>query len=302
MTSNSRAAYELLATDFRDLRTECVFGLMSDDTARLVTTLDAVGVKFHGSRHENTAAAMAGGICGRLGQAGYCNHRSRPRRRQRDPRCDVCPAHGLTRTPGVRRGFNCRAGRRRPTGPDGKAFDTAGALRAAGIPVYRPTNGTHARQLLQDAVAASARVGTVALLLPVDAQAEMLDPEASKPKPPALAEPAPLTPRLPALAAAARMLQVCRKPLIVAGYGVWRSGARRRTCRACRSPRRGACYHAQGARSVPRAPVRLRRRGLVFTFRRAAPDGTGRMGYWCSVPGSITGPPATARLGPRKCR
>ena len=57
-------AYEALAADIKNLGTECVFGLMSDDTALLVTTLDAMGVRFHAARHENTACAMAEGAEG----------------------------------------------------------------------------------------------------------------------------------------------------------------------------------------------------------------------------------------------
>ena len=70
MTATTRPAYELLAMDIRDLDTGCVFGLMSDDTARLVTTLDAVGVKFHSARHENTSVAMAEGYAAASGRLG----------------------------------------------------------------------------------------------------------------------------------------------------------------------------------------------------------------------------------------
>ena len=64
--------YELLARDIQDWGVECVFGLMSDDTAVLATTLDAIGVRFHGARHENNAIAAAEGYAaasGRLGVA-----------------------------------------------------------------------------------------------------------------------------------------------------------------------------------------------------------------------------------------
>ena len=63
-------AYEALATDIKSLGTECVFGLMSDDTALLVTTLDAMGVRFHAARHENTACAMAEGYAAASGRLG----------------------------------------------------------------------------------------------------------------------------------------------------------------------------------------------------------------------------------------
>ena len=218
MTATTRPAYELLAMDIRDLDTGCVFGLMSDDTARLVTTLDAVGVKFHSARHENTSVAMAEGYAAASGRLGIAIIGRGP--------AAANALHGST--------YAQRTGSRvllvfgeaplakpagRPTGPDGKAFDTVGALQAAGIPVYRPTDGAHARQLLQDAVAATLREGTVALLLPMDVQLQPLDEAASRPLA-RRAEPLPLpAPREHALESAARMLAACRKPLIVAGQG-----------------------------------------------------------------------------------
>ena len=59
--------YELLARDIQDWGVECVFGLMSDDTAVLATTLDAIGVRFHGARHENNAIAAADIVVVRFG-------------------------------------------------------------------------------------------------------------------------------------------------------------------------------------------------------------------------------------------
>ncbi|MBM3346184.1 MAG: hypothetical protein FJY55_06805 [Betaproteobacteria bacterium] len=53
--------YEAIAPDIRDPGGTTVFGLMSDDTARLVATPDASGTRFCGARHENMAAAMAEG-------------------------------------------------------------------------------------------------------------------------------------------------------------------------------------------------------------------------------------------------
>ena len=54
-------AYDALARDIKSRGIGTVFGLMSDDTALFVTALDAVGVRFYGARHENTAVAMAEG-------------------------------------------------------------------------------------------------------------------------------------------------------------------------------------------------------------------------------------------------
>ncbi len=64
--------YQVLAEDIRDLGVDAVFGLMSDDTAVFAVTLDTIGVRFLGARHENDAIAMAEGYAaasGRLGVA-----------------------------------------------------------------------------------------------------------------------------------------------------------------------------------------------------------------------------------------
>ena len=71
--SGDRApVYEVLAHDIKAMGVEAVFGLMSDDTALLATSLDAAGVRFYGARHENAAIAMVDGYAyatGRLGVA-----------------------------------------------------------------------------------------------------------------------------------------------------------------------------------------------------------------------------------------
>ena len=59
--SDSRIApvFQILAEDIHALGVRTVFGLMSDDTAVFAVTLDGLGVKFVGARHENNAIAMA---------------------------------------------------------------------------------------------------------------------------------------------------------------------------------------------------------------------------------------------------
>ena len=70
-TGDSRMpVYEALARDIRSRGILTVFGLMSDDTALFVTTLDAMGVRFYGARHENTAVAMAEGYAAATGTLG----------------------------------------------------------------------------------------------------------------------------------------------------------------------------------------------------------------------------------------
>ena len=51
--------FQILAEDIKAMGVECVFGLMSDDTALFATALDTVGVRLYGARHENTAIATS---------------------------------------------------------------------------------------------------------------------------------------------------------------------------------------------------------------------------------------------------
>lgn len=62
--------YEALAADIKGLGTESVFGLMGEDTALLITTLDSMGIRFYAARHQNTAVAMAEGYGAATGGLG----------------------------------------------------------------------------------------------------------------------------------------------------------------------------------------------------------------------------------------
>ena len=53
--------YQILAQDIKDLGVDTVFGLMSDDICQLFATLDAMGVRMIGARHETNAVMMAMG-------------------------------------------------------------------------------------------------------------------------------------------------------------------------------------------------------------------------------------------------
>ena len=47
--------YQVIAEDLQAMGVDSVFGLMSDDICQLVATLDAIGVRFIGARHETQA-------------------------------------------------------------------------------------------------------------------------------------------------------------------------------------------------------------------------------------------------------
>jgi thiamine pyrophosphate-dependent acetolactate synthase large subunit-like protein len=217
-------AYEALAHDIKSLGTEAVFGLMSDDTALLVTTLDAMGVKFHGARHENNAIAMAEGYAAATGRLGIAILGRGP--------ATANGIHGAV--------YALRSGSRvllvfgeaslggpapNGVGPDTKGFNTTGVLQAAGFRTFMPLDPASARGVLAGAVAATNN-GAVALLLPMNVQFGMVEFDGSAVAPPAAAAKTRRPARAAAIEAAATLLKNARRPLIVAGLGAHRAGAR----------------------------------------------------------------------------
>lgn len=224
MSTPSIPVYEALAADIKAMGVEVAFGLISDDTALFVATLDALGIRFYGTRHENTATAMAEGYAASSGKLGVAVlgrgpatanalHASAYASRGKAP---VLLIFGEAAV-----GVSMNA-----YGPDLKEFDAQAVLRAAGLPVFCASDPQGARQTLAAAVA-SAHTGTTALLLPVDVQSTRIDPQAAPPaRFAAPAKPEPQAPRASAIAAAAALLGTSRKPLILAGWGAYQSGAR----------------------------------------------------------------------------
>jgi acetolactate synthase I/II/III large subunit len=216
--------YQLLVDDLKALGVRQVFGLMSDDTAVFATALDSAGVRFYGARHENNAVAMAEGFSYASGELGVAVIGRGP-----------ATANGLhAATSASRSGSRVliisgeaavSAGGMNGIGPDYKAFNATGVLAAAGIRTFVATSPAIARGALSDAVSAALQGGAAALLLPVNVQlAEtevngMLPPAAPKPQPPA-------APRPQAIEAAAALLRGSRKPIILAGLGAHRAGAK----------------------------------------------------------------------------
>lgn len=242
--------YELLAEDIARLGAP-VFGLMSDDTMLLAATLDALDSGFHSARHENNAVAMAEGYASATGELGIALIGRGP--------AAANSLHGVmhaSRTGskvlivfGDRASLDADPNR---LGPDGKAFDAAAVLRAAGLPTFVAHTPETARAVLAEAVRAAQRGTAAALLLPLDVQRVMVDPRVvARPQVSvreAQARGAPLAPetdfsasesqaiapqsrrsvaaRPQAIAAATDMLARSRRPLFVAGLGAHRAGAR----------------------------------------------------------------------------
>lgn len=219
-----RPVYESLALDLQRRGHTEVFGLMSDDTAMLVATLDAVGVRFHAARHENTAIAMAEGYAaasGRLGIAligrgpatANALHGAMYAHRSGSPVLLIFGAAPVI------------AG----TAPDSKAFNALGVFEAAGLRSFVAAHPEGALQMLDRAIRASAQGGCTCLLLPADVQAGLV-PDTGAQMPAATATPAAPPLRTPARAvavrAAADLLDRAQRPLFVVGVGAHRSDAR----------------------------------------------------------------------------
>ena len=218
--------YQVLVEDIKALGIEQVFGLMSDDTAVFATALDSAGIRFYGARHENNAIAMAEGFASATGGLGIAVIGRGP-----------ATANGLhAATYASRTGSRVLivsgdaavpTGAVNSIGPDYKGFNATGVLNAAGIRTFVATSPTAARGALADAAATALQGGAAALLLPVNVQlADMeLDEGAIAPTPKP-AQRAPTTPAPQAIEAAVALLRQSRKPLILAGLGAHRAGAK----------------------------------------------------------------------------
>ncbi|SFU09207.1 thiamine pyrophosphate-binding protein [Paraburkholderia aspalathi] len=225
MTSSviQRPAYEWLAIDIKNAGVTSVFGLMSDDTALLVATLDGMGVRFYGARHENNAVAMAEGYAAATGETGIVILGRGP--------ATANGLHGVT--------YAQRSGSRvlivlgeasvawaPPSGygPDSKGFNSTAVLNAAGVKTIVATESGGARQALATALAATA-YGAVALLLPMNVQYGAVEDVETAPRG-SVAGSAPKPTRAAAIDAAADILKRSQHPVFVAGLGAHRAGAR----------------------------------------------------------------------------
>jgi acetolactate synthase-1/2/3 large subunit len=226
MTTDRTPTYQVLVEDIKAMGVEQVFGLMSDDTAVFATALDSSGIRFYGARHENNAIAMAEGYAYRTGGLGVAVIGRGP-----------ATANGLhAATYASRTGSRVliiygeaavSAGAANGVGPDYKGFNATGVLAAAGIRTFVATSPAAARGALADAAAAAQQGGVAALLLPVNVQlADMELAEGAVAPGPKRSPPAPAAPRPQAIEAAVALVRQSRKPLIVAGLGAHRAGAK----------------------------------------------------------------------------
>jgi len=219
-----RPVYELLARDLKAAGVDHAFGLMSDDTALFVTSLDACGVVFHAARHENLAIAMAEGYAAATGRTGVAVigrgpamanslHGATYAWKTGSP---VLLVYGATPMAVPATGFKA---------VDVKAFNSTGVLDAIGIPWLRCEDPQAARDTLQRALH-QATNGCTVLLLPGDVQTASLDEDSSH-HAVLLTPPARPAARQAAVTSAAKLLNVAKRPLFVVGQGAYQAGARK---------------------------------------------------------------------------
>ncbi len=216
--------FQALAEDIQALGVRAVFGLMSDDTAVFAVTLDGLGVRFVGARHENNAIAMAEGYAYSTGELGVALIGRGP-----------ATANGLHAAVAASRMGSkvlviygdaaVASGGVNTIGPDYKGFNAQAVLSAAGLTCFTAASPGTARQTLLSAIAAANEGTLAALLLPTNVQ--MMNVEVSGPPTPRLLPAGqPTAARGQSIDAAVALLGKSRRPMIVAGMGAHRAGAK----------------------------------------------------------------------------
>jgi thiamine pyrophosphate-dependent acetolactate synthase large subunit-like protein len=224
--NDSRIApvFQILAEDIHALGVRTVFGLMSDDTAVFAVTLDGLGVKFVGARHENNAIAMAEGYAYATGELGVAVIGRGPATAN-GLHAAVAASRMGSRVLVIYGDAAVGGGDGNGIGPDYKGFNAQAVLGAAGLTCFTAASAATARQTLADAVAAASHGALAALLLPTNVQmanVEVWGPAAARLIP--AGEPA--AARQQSIDAAAALLSKSRRPVIVAGLGAHRAGAK----------------------------------------------------------------------------
>jgi len=216
--------FQALAEDLHALGVRAVFGLMSDDTAVFAVTLDGLGVRFVGARHENNAIAMAEGYAYATGELGVAIIGRGP-----------ATANGLHAAVAASRmgakvlviyGDAAVAGAAVNTiGPDYKGFNAQAVLGAAELTCFTAVSPATARQTLLNAVSAANHGTLAALFLPTNVQ--MMNVEVwGQATPKLLPAGQPTGARGQSIDAVVSLLDKSRRPVIVAGMGAHRAGAK----------------------------------------------------------------------------
>jgi thiamine pyrophosphate-dependent acetolactate synthase large subunit-like protein len=216
--------FQALAEDLHALGVRTVFGLMSDDTAVFAVTLEGLGVRFVGARHENNALAMAEGYAYSTGELGVALVGRGPATAN-GLHAAVAASRMGSKVLAIYGDAAVASGAVNTIGPDYKAFNAQAVLGAAGLTCFTAASPATARQTLLSAVAAANEGTLAALLLPTNVQmmnVEVWEQATAKRLPAGQ----PTGARAPSIDAVVALLGKSRRPVIVAGMGAHRAGAK----------------------------------------------------------------------------
>lgn len=223
--TESVTVFEAMAAVLTDAGVEEVFGLMGDDTARLVSALVNRGIPYRNARHENAAIAMATGYASATGRLGVCVISRGPG-----------TTNGLTGGVNASRGDasvliitgdgSVERGANTIKLPDSKAIDATVLATGCGLPMFTPRNADSVRASVREAIGSALGGRTVLLTVPVDVFEDTVRAADNVPSTDTVANTAPIPGRAQAIASAAAVLSQTSRPLIIAGAGAWTSGAR----------------------------------------------------------------------------
>lgn len=221
--------YEAMARELQDCGVDVVFGLCGSDTVKLAAHLELLGVRFIGTRHESQAVAMADGyarVSGKVGVAiasrgpGFTNALT-PLVCAAKAKSPVVVISGDTAV-GLEDSALARLARADP-----KYTAQADICAAAGIAAAVITSPDSAMADVR-AVMNYARSGaSVAVHVPTDVlDASAGDDDSTVVLPAACTVPEPAPDEIAAVADIFESGWAARKPVILAGRGAFRSGAR----------------------------------------------------------------------------
>jgi thiamine pyrophosphate-dependent acetolactate synthase large subunit-like protein len=216
-------AFEAVARDLAAFEVDTVFGLIGEDSAKLVSCLANLGLRYLGARHENTCVAMAEGYARVTGRPGVCIL-------SRGPGFTNCLTAAVNAAKAgspilILLGDSpTRVDTNRPLGPEYKAFDESGVGSASGLKMFSPQSPESVRPLLRDAFEVALWGNVAAISIPIDLMDALVQTQTLVPPrgPTQRREPA----HAEGLAFAVEALFRSRRPLILAGRGACQSGAR----------------------------------------------------------------------------
>ena len=228
MPATTTPTYQVLVDDLKALGVEQVFGLMSDDTAVFATALDSAGIRFYGARHENNAVAMAEGYSYATGRLGVAVIGRGPATANGLHAATYASRAGLAGADHLRATPRQAGGSANGIGPGLQGLQRrrrAGGRRHPHLRRHQP--GDRARRAGRRGGGSACR----AARRPCCCRSTSSSPRrtvAEAPPPPRrrAAAAAAAAPRPQAIEAAAALLRQSRKPLILAGLGAHRAGAK----------------------------------------------------------------------------